>query len=85
MLGPGETTAVQEELLNLPSFACTLLMVLKVYKYSTPMSTPISLNTTIPASFAAASRAHMAREMYEVVTTCVWPLMAAVMTVAWWV
>ena len=85
MLRPGETTAVREELLHLPPFACTLLMVLMVYKYSTPVSTPISLNTTIPASFAAASRARMAGEMYEVMTTCVWLLMAAVMTVAWWV
>jgi hypothetical protein len=41
------------------------------------------LKTVMPASLASWSRAIMASETYEVVTTCFLALMAALMTRAW--
>ena len=58
-------------------------MVLMAHRWSIPGSRPISFRTVMPASLAAWSNSCMAGEIYDVVTTCFFCAIAALMTAAW--
>ncbi|KAJ7904781.1 hypothetical protein B0H14DRAFT_2554676 [Mycena olivaceomarginata] len=66
--------------LTLPPLACTPSITLTAERWSIPRSSPASFRTTMPAARAAPSRACSAGEMYNVVTTCILPVIAACTT-----